>query len=478
MGEYFHHGSCGVSLMNNNAYNVLILDPGSYKKNILREILEKAGFNIMVSAGEGDATAALETFRPDIILCRFSGRLVKDDMLLCAFHDAAADKNIPFVIVSTGIDVDSCIRVLERGVTHSIMPPFSMEFLVSRINDILKGEMTADDGDPVLINFNYRGVPHSLCLKPAQMAQFIISMLSNSVNHSLALNAVIQKKNLLQQRLSRPELFDGIKTINEAELQMEMELIRGLERGEFELYYQPMLSITDERVAGFEALIRWNHPEHGLVPPDDFIPLAERLPFIMPLGFWIIEEVVKQIRIWQDRLFIDHSFHVGVNLSANQFVNPSLSDGIAGIIRDYNADPTYIAFEITESAFMTDMETANMQLLKLKSNHHSILMDDFGTGYSSLSYLQHFPVDTLKIDQSFVRWMHIDEQSLNIVRSVIGLAHNLGMKVVAEGLEEREHLVKLRDLECDYGQGYYFSVPLDSASAGKYLGDFFKKKKK
>ncbi len=468
----------GDIFMNKKIYNVLILDPGSYKKNILQEILTKAGFNILVSANEADAMTALETFQPDIILCRFSGKMMKDGGSLCAFHNVAVDKKIPFVIVSTGVDVDSYIKVLEFGVTHSITPPFSMEFLVSRINEILNGEMTANDGDPVPIDFRYRGADHTLSLNPSQLAQFVISMLTNSVNHSLALNAVIQKKNLLQQRLARPELFDGIKTKSEAELHMEMELNRGLERGEFNLYYQPILSITDERIAGFEALIRWDHPEHGFVSPDDFIPIAERLPFIMPLGFWIIREAVAQVKIWQKKLVIDHPIHMGVNLSANQFVNPGLSDGIADIMKSSNADPSFFAFEITESAFMTDMETANLQLLKLKSNHHSIFMDDFGTGYSSLSYLQHFPVDTLKIDQSFVRWMHMDEQSLSIVRSVIGLAHNLGMKVVAEGMEEKEHLVKLRDLDCDYGQGYLFAMPLDPEDAGEYLGNFFRKRKK
>jgi EAL domain-containing protein (putative c-di-GMP-specific phosphodiesterase class I)/DNA-binding response OmpR family regulator len=463
--------------MNNNMNNVLILDPGSHKKNILQDILSKAGFNIHLSSGMDDAMAALATFKPDIILCRASSRVLKDSIQLCGFHDAAEEKNIPFVVVSAVSDVESFLKVLGRGVTHSIMPPFSMEFLVKRINEILNWEKPADEGGPVDINFRYRGAMHSLHLRPSQLAQFVISMLSNSINHSLTLNAVMQKKNLLQQRMCRPELFEGIKTKTEAELHMEMELNRGLERGEFDLYYQPIMSIAEERITGFEALIRWNHPENGFISPDDFIPFAERLPFIMSLGYWVIEKAVKQIGKWHDAFAISHPVHVGVNLSANQFVNPGLSDGIAEIIRNNNADPSLIAFEITESAFMSDMETANVQLLKLKSSQHSILMDDFGTGYSSLSYLQHFPVDILKIDQSFVRWMHIDEQSLSIVRSVVGLAHNLGMKVVAEGLEEKEHLTKLRELECDFGQGYLFSVPLDAESAGNYLGQFFRKKK-
>jgi EAL domain-containing protein (putative c-di-GMP-specific phosphodiesterase class I) len=250
---------------------------------------------------------------------------------------------------------------------------------------------------------------------------------------------------------------------------LENELFRGLQRGEFMLHYQPIISLADERISGFEALIRWNHPVRGLLSPDEFIPFAEQIPFIIPLGFWIIEEAVKQLMEWE-RIFKSGSgIHIGVNLSASQFVSQELSSGISDIINKYGISTEKIAFEITETAFMSDMELANIQLLKLKSNNHIIYMDDFGTGYSSLSYLQHFPVDILKIDQSFVRWMHLDEQSEHIVRSVVALAHNLGMRVVAEGVDEDEHLPLLNELSCDFVQGFYFSPPMNAEDAKEFI---------
>jgi EAL domain-containing protein (putative c-di-GMP-specific phosphodiesterase class I) len=229
-------------------------------------------------------------------------------------------------------------------------------------------------------------------------------------------------------------------------------------------------------MTGFEALIRWNHPERGLVPPFEFIPIAERLPLIIPLGFWIIEEAVKQLLSWEKKFIFSEPVRIGINISGTQFIHPELSNGIGKIIKEYGANPEYIVFEITESAFMADMEAANFQLLRLKSNRHPIYMDDFGTGYSSLTYLQHFIVDTVKIDRSFVRWMHMDEQSEQIVRSVVGLAHNLRMKVVAEGVEEIQHLAMLRELGCDYGQGYYFSAPLEANEAEEYMLNFYKRR--
>lgn len=460
--------------MDNGRYNVLILDPGSHKKNTLQEMLNKAGFNVHLASSEEDAAAVLDLFRPDIILCRASSAMIKDERSLCEFHDSAAGRNIPFVVVSTGVDVDFYLKILERGISHTINPPFSVEFLVARIKEILSGEITAEGDDPVSISFIYRGAGHTLRISPSRLVHFIISMLNNTVNHSSALTAAMHNKNRLQQKLGGPVLFDEIRTRTESEISMEEDIRRGLEQGEFILHYQPIISLADSRIAGFEALIRWDHPRRGLLPPQEFIPQAERLPLIIPLGFWVIEEAVKQLRMWQDVLAISEPFHVSINLSANQFVNPGLSDGIVEIMEHNHVDPAGIAFEITETAFMTDMKSANLQLLRLKSNGHNIFMDDFGTGYSSLSYLQYFPIDIIKIDQSFVRWMHMDEHSEAIVRSVISLAHNLRLKVVAEGVEEHEHMVSLTGLGSDFVQGYLISRPLDVEEAGEYLKGFFR----
>jgi len=372
--------------------------------------------------------------------------------------------------------VDFYLRLLERGISHSITTPFNSEFLVTRINDILGRHSIIADDKPVSIKFTHRGSDYALTIRLTQLVQFIISLVDDSVRHSSALSESIQKKTLLQHSISSHEIFDGIRVKPEPDTRMELELYKALDNGEFVLYYQPIMSLTQDRMAGFEALIRWKHPSGKIIAPEDFIPVAERLPLIIPLGYWIIEEASKQLQTWESTFHIDTPILMGINLSANQFNNPDLSSGIKQILGKYGIAPESIAFEITESAFLTDMESANIQLLKLKSSSHPICMDDFGTGYSSLSYLQHFPVDTLKIDQSFVRWMHIDDQSKQIVHSVVGLAHNLGMEVVAEGIEEETHLAMLKELKCDYGQGFYFSGPMASAEAEEYLQKFFRKR--
>jgi EAL domain-containing protein (putative c-di-GMP-specific phosphodiesterase class I)/CheY-like chemotaxis protein len=462
--------------MSSKNYNILVLDPVYFKKSVIQDILVKSGFNVRVLTSIENASAAIETFNPDIIICRTSSRMTKDNSLMNSIHDEALRKRIPFLVISSGGDVDFYLRLLEKGISHSITTPFNSEFLVTRINDILHRHSIIADEKPVSIQFTHRNSDYALTIKLSQLVQFIISLVDDSVRHSSALSESIQKKNLLQQSISSQEIFDGIRVKPEPDTKLELELYKALDNGEFVLYYQPIMSLTQGRIAGFEALIRWNHPLRKIIGPDDFIPIAERLPLIIPLGFWIIEEVSKQLRTWESTFHIDPPILIGVNLSANQFNNPDLSSAIKQILGKYGIAPESISFEITESAFLTDMESANIQLLKLKSNSHPICMDDFGTGYSSLSYLQHFPVDTLKIDQSFVRWMHIDDQSKQIVHSVVGLAHNLGMKVVAEGIEEESHLQMLKDLKCDFGQGFYFSGPMKATDAEEYLQKFYRKK--
>lgn len=455
--------------MESKQNNVLILDPGYVNKSVLREILVKNGFNVHISTDETDASAAIDSFRPDIILCRASTRMIQDNILMCGFSELAADKRIPFAVVSSGADVDFFLKGLERGLVHVITAPFSGEFLVSRVREIIGRGADGGDGRSVSMKLSYRGSEYSLNLPPERLSQFIISMLKDSVSHSAALSEMMQRRDALHRRTCRSDLFDGIRSKTEDELALEREVNAALDRKEFSLDYQPIVSFAEGRVHGFEALVRWNHPKRGVVLPDDFIPAVERSPLIIPLGFWVIDEAVRQVASWRASGAMPESVRVGVNLSASQFVHPDLSESIAGILKKHRVPPECVAFEITESAFMMDMESANVQLLKLKSGRHSIYMDDFGTGYSSLSYLQHFPVDTLKIDRSFVRWMHVDEQSEHIVRSIVGLAHNLGLKVVAEGVEEEDHRRMLGGLACDFGQGFLFAPPLAPADAAEFV---------
>jgi len=259
------------------------------------------------------------------------------------------------------------------------------------------------------------------------------------------------------------------------EQSLEKELYRAFGKKEFLLYYQPVISLKNDNLYGFESLIRWQHPERGLVSPDDFIPVAERSKIIVPMGFWIVEAATEQLAQWEKDFNLNKSLHLNVNLSPKQFVSKELFKRVSNILKSNSVLPENIVLEITETAFMENMESANLTLLEFKAMNHHVYMDDFGTGYSSLSYLQHFPVDTLKIDKSFVEWMHIDEQSEMIVKSIIDLAHNLGMKVVAEGVETEEHLVQLKKLGCDFGQGYYFAKPLHPDDAEAYISKFYDK---
>jgi EAL domain-containing protein (putative c-di-GMP-specific phosphodiesterase class I)/DNA-binding response OmpR family regulator len=465
--------------MNNKTFNILILDPGFYNKSIIQELLVTNEFNVHVATSEAEASAALESFRPDIVLCKASSGMILEDRLLCGFKSKADEKGIPFVAVSSVADVDFFLQSLKHGICHSIMLPSSTEYLASRITDILKHDhVKILGGSPVAIDFSYRGKEYSISLNPSKLVQFIISLLHDSVNLSLTLTDAVQKKGQLEHRIRRPDIYGHNQKESEPNIEIEKELNQALDRKEFQLYYQPIIALDDERMTGFEALIRWNHPERGLVPPFEFITLAEQLPVMIPLGFWIIEEAVKQYQIWEKKFSFDRPIQVSINMSASQFIHPELSGKVSAIIKQYGVNPENIAFEITESAFMTDMEAANLQLLQLKSNRHSFCMDDFGTGYSSLTYLQHFIVDTVKIDRSFVRWMHMDEQSEQIVRSVVGLAHNLKMTVVAEGVEEDRHMSMLKELKCDYGQGFYYSAPMPASDAEEYIVNFYHKKRR
>ena len=247
-------------------------------------------------------------------------------------------------------------------------------------------------------------------------------------------------------------------------------LRRALDDGEFELWFQPIIEQRTGRLSGFESLVRWKDADTGkIVFPDHFIPTIESDDIVVPFGFWIMEQACRQMKAWDEQFHCDPPLRVGVNLSARQFTCGVLVEKMVEIIRRYGIDSRFVALEITESAFLDDMETANLMLLKLRAEKIKIYLDDFGTGFSSLSYLLHFPVDVIKIDKSFVKWMHVDEQSEEIVKSVIDLAHNLKMQVVAEGVEEEEPLAKLAEYGCDYIQGYYYSKPLCAADASAFV---------
>ena len=266
------------------------------------------------------------------------------------------------------------------------------------------------------------------------------------------------------------EVFDkGMHTHAVYLLQMENDLRRAIDRDELRVYYQPIVALDNGQLAGFEALIRWQHPERGFINPADFIPLAEDTGLIVPLGLWILKRACRQLCQWQWQSPANRSLFMSVNLSGKQVAQPDLVENIRDILEETNVDAKYLKLEITESAVMENAELAARLLKRLHELGVQLSIDDFGTGYSSLSYLHRFPVNTLKIDRSFVGRIGEAAENLEIVRTVISLAENMGMEVVAEGIETMSQLTQLRRLKCQYGQGYLFSRPVDADSVSAWI---------
>ncbi|HYY99630.1 MAG TPA: EAL domain-containing protein [Pyrinomonadaceae bacterium] len=271
---------------------------------------------------------------------------------------------------------------------------------------------------------------------------------------------------------SRHEVFDKemhARAVNL--LHLETDLRRALDRQEFAIHYQPIVALETGLVEGFEALLRWRHSEHGLIPPAEFIPVAEETGLIIPIGQWALQEACRQMREWQEQFPQARDLFISVNLSARQFSNPDLIEQIRQALRTTGLDPLSLKLEITESVVMDNIEQAIEMLNQLRALGVESSIDDFGTGYSSLSYLHRFSSSTLKVDRSFVSRMADHNENIEIVRTILLLARNLGMKVIAEGVETQEQLARLRALSCDYGQGYLFSKPANATTVTKLLSD-------
>lgn len=269
---------------------------------------------------------------------------------------------------------------------------------------------------------------------------------------------------------ARHQVFDkAMHARAVALLQLETDLRRAVEREEFRLYYQPIVEFITGRIEGFEALIRWQHPERNIVSPSEFIPIAEENGLIIPIGRWVIREACRQLKQWHEQMPTDPPLTLSVNLSGKQLSRADLIDEIKAALKETGLDPSTLKLEITESVIMENAEHAVEMLLQLRALNVQINVDDFGTGYSSLSYLHRFPINTLKIDRSFVNRIGEQNENSEIIGTILTLARNLGMDVIAEGVETGEQLARLRALGCGHGQGYYFSVPLDNDAAFKLV---------
>ncbi|NJK38214.1 MAG: EAL domain-containing protein [Oscillatoriales cyanobacterium RM2_1_1] len=252
-------------------------------------------------------------------------------------------------------------------------------------------------------------------------------------------------------------------------LQIETDLHKAIVQRELCLNYQPIIDLHTGKLVGFETLVRWHHLERGFISPAEFIPVAEETGLIVPLGNWILLAACQQFRAWQEQELVDTSLSLNINLSARQFNSRYLLQQIDQTLEEVKLDPKFLKFEITESVILKNQNTAKILLEELRSRQISICLDDFGTGYSSLNYLLCFPIDTLKIDQSFIRRLDGSTEKLGLVPVILDIAQNLKLNVVAEGIETQAQLQQLMDLNCRYGQGYLFARPLDAEQATQFL---------
>ncbi|NJN76696.1 MAG: EAL domain-containing protein, partial [Synechococcaceae cyanobacterium RL_1_2] len=250
---------------------------------------------------------------------------------------------------------------------------------------------------------------------------------------------------------------------------MESSLRRAIINQEFVVYYQPIIALTQGTISGFEALIRWQHPSKGMISPQEFIPIAEETGLIVQIGAWVLEESCRQINHWHESIAHTTDLTMSINLSSRQLKKNSIIEQIDDILNSTGVNKHRIKLEITESLLMQNIETATQLLEAMRAMGLKLSLDDFGTGYSSLSYLHRFPLNTLKVDRSFVSRIGVNGENSAIVNAIVTLAHSMEMDIVAEGIETKEQMDYLRKLGCEYGQGYYFSAPVDGHKAEQLL---------
>jgi diguanylate cyclase (GGDEF)-like protein len=269
---------------------------------------------------------------------------------------------------------------------------------------------------------------------------------------------------------SRWELFDNAMRASAVDrLDIENALRRALDRRELRVFYQPVIDLVTGRVTGVEALLRWEHSERGLLNPSDFITVAEETGLIVPIGSWVLDQACRQVQRWHASAERRSPLSVAINISGRQLGHPRLVEDLASVLHDTSIDPSLVELEITESVLMDDVEMSAETLGRLHALGVHLAVDDFGTGYSSLSYLRRFPVDILKVDQSFVDGLGEDSSDSAIVTAIITLAHTLGLSAVAEGVESALQLTELRRLGCDRAQGFHMARPATGHDVGELL---------
>jgi diguanylate cyclase (GGDEF)-like protein/PAS domain S-box-containing protein len=435
-------------------------------------------------------------------------KVVEEQLIHDAFHDALT--NLP----NRALFMDRLSQTIKRT-TRKSRNLFSVLLIDIDRFKVINDSLGHAAGDQLLIKISNSLVE---CLRPsdtiARLGGDEFAILLEEVNDTNDVNNLIKR---IQERLSRPfnlnghEIFItgsigiafGYQDTNEPDtmlrnadiamhhakangrnrfeifspdmytdvitsMQMEADLRRAIENGEFMVFYQPLISLEDNSISGFEALIRWAHPKKGCIQPSEFIPLAEETGLIIPIGEWVLNEACRQISVWNRKYYSGTPLTISINISSKQFL-PDLPDQVNLVLNKAGLEAGSLVLEITETLLMENAELTTPLLKQLKDMGVILQIDDFGTGYSSLSYLHNFPFDGLKIDRSFITTIGTEEEKIEIVRAITTLALNLNLKVIAEGVETEEQLEKIRSLDCEYVQGYLLSRPMSAEDAEKFI---------
>jgi EAL domain-containing protein (putative c-di-GMP-specific phosphodiesterase class I) len=269
----------------------------------------------------------------------------------------------------------------------------------------------------------------------------------------------------------RLEVFEpGMHAAVLERLSLESDLRRAVEREEFRVHYQPILDLASEKVRSLEALVRWEHPERGLLLPAEFITIAEETGLIVPMGRLVMREACRQVQSWRSEGSLDPGVTLCVNISARQLQDRNLVDDLASLLAGLGLEPHALVLEITESMLVQDVPATVARLSTLRALGVRLAIDDFGTGYSSLSYLRRFPFDILKVDRSFISVRTPDAETSSLVGAIVAMSRALGLQTVAEGIEGTEQLDWLKELDCDFGQGYHFARPMTAQDVTAFLG--------
>jgi EAL domain-containing protein (putative c-di-GMP-specific phosphodiesterase class I) len=374
----------------------------------------------------------------------------------------------------------NCAYVVERGAVEISILRQGRKISIARLNEgELFGEMALIDGE---VRTGTARATEETVLVVISLDQLREKIESADPLLSFFVRNILERFRIFQSRIVGESEFEtednknqllnaGLSLTHHREramrkLKFEDQINKALVNGEFVLHYQPILDLRTGATAGIEALLRWNHPERGLIFPKDFIGFAEETGLIIPMGLWVLEEACGALLRFQEKIEESQPdappFFMSINISSRQFSDIDLVRNISNIIDETGVNPEQIKLEITESLLMDNPARAAVTLNGVKALGLEIAIDDFGTGYSSLSYLHRFHIDTFKIDRSFVSTATMNAGSMEVVRAVAGLARNLGLDIVGEGIEQPEQMTLLRDLLCKYGQGFFFSKPVDA----------------